>query len=313
MTEFGLVPTRHHLEFQNRVLIELCRRTAVEIIAVRQAIDQIKRISAAFSENRSGVIPCRVTLPIQSDTRDELQKVQIVPAVDRHVFNLLRRDGASSGRDRRLQQWKGRADFDRLVYRAYLQNKVVNQGAVECNLKIADEFCLKSVLRDFDRVCSWWKGSQTITAVWFCRSASLDHEFGAGHANFCASDRQALFVSYSSRDCGTSLRRQAGGEKKQRKHQTTKTYLPRATRPEPSGRARHDVFFLSPHKHPPVSAENECAIANPNLRSGGERPAQHTLRSNELRTICASLGAKGSNVNTNLAISQRNVYATHVA
>ena len=73
VAEFRLVSARHHLKFQNRVLIELRRRSPVEIIAVRQPVDEIQSVPTTFSQNRRRVITRWIALPIQRDAWNELQ------------------------------------------------------------------------------------------------------------------------------------------------------------------------------------------------------------------------------------------------
>src|ERR1041385_737598 len=116
MSEFGFIPPRHDLKFQNRVLIELSGRAAVEIIAIWQAVNEIQRIPATFSEDGSCVITCRVTLPVQRDAWNKLQEIEIISSVDRHIFDLLGGDGASGRGNRSVQKRNARAHFDRLTH-----------------------------------------------------------------------------------------------------------------------------------------------------------------------------------------------------
>src|ERR1044072_1288576 len=104
MSEFGVIFTPHDLKIQNRVLIELSGKGAVVMTSLWQAVNEIQRIPATFSEDGSCVITCRVTLPVQRDAWNKLQEIEIISSVDRHIFDLLGGDGASGRGNRSVQK-----------------------------------------------------------------------------------------------------------------------------------------------------------------------------------------------------------------
>src|SRR5690349_7821145 len=97
MAELRRITGGEHLEFENRVLVELRCRAAIDFVAIGHAIHKEHSIAAALSENRSGRVHLRVLLAIDGYPRYKLQQIQIVSSVDGHVGNLSRHDGVPRG------------------------------------------------------------------------------------------------------------------------------------------------------------------------------------------------------------------------
>src|SRR5687768_4131157 len=104
LSELGLITGRQNLKLRNCLLVELCGRPAVDGVLVRLSIDEKIVIAAALAQHRVGVVSRG--LPVDGDSRHELQEVQVVTPVDGQVLDLLRSDGRARGRRIRLQQWQ---------------------------------------------------------------------------------------------------------------------------------------------------------------------------------------------------------------
>src|SRR5882724_1347485 len=95
VTELGFVTCGYDLKFENGVLIELAGGSAIEIVTVGEAVDEKEGVATAFAEDWGRVVAAGIVLAIEGDAGNELEKVEIVAAVDGHFFDLSGRDGAS--------------------------------------------------------------------------------------------------------------------------------------------------------------------------------------------------------------------------
>ncbi len=92
MSEFRLVTRGQHLKFQNRVLVKRRRRPAVDPVVVGHAVNQINGVPASLPKHGHSVVRPFVHAPIDSNARNDLHQVEVVPAVQRQDRNLLRQD-----------------------------------------------------------------------------------------------------------------------------------------------------------------------------------------------------------------------------
>ena len=144
-------------------------------------------------------------MPVQRNARHQLQQVEIVPAINWHILDLLSGDGTSGGRNGRLQKGNNRTDFHGLIYGTDLQRDFIYQSSVERYLQVFEEFGLESVLRRLNRVSTRRKRGDAESAVCFRRGASLNPEFWARDVDLRACDCQSLLISNGAGDRGSRL------------------------------------------------------------------------------------------------------------
>ena len=64
VTKLRFISRRHHLKFQNRILIELRRRAAIEIVAIGHAVDEINCVSTTLTQDRCSIVSRGIILPV---------------------------------------------------------------------------------------------------------------------------------------------------------------------------------------------------------------------------------------------------------
>ena len=79
LSELGLITGRQNLKLRNCLLVKLCGRPAVDGVLIRLSIDEKIVIAASLAQHRVGVVA--TGLPVDGDSRHELQKVEIATPV----------------------------------------------------------------------------------------------------------------------------------------------------------------------------------------------------------------------------------------
>ena len=179
LPELRLVAARQHLELGNRFLIELLRRSAVDGVLVRLPVNQKIVVAAPLAQHRIGSVAIRIGLPVDGHAGHELQQVEVVPAVDRQLGDLARRDG----RARRGGRWieRRRAHGDGLLHAADLQRHVEGDDAVERHVE-RGRARRQARGRDGDRVGPGRQRRQAVDASRVGRGAALGGQRRADHA-----------------------------------------------------------------------------------------------------------------------------------
>ncbi len=129
--KLGLEAGGEHLEFLNRVLVELRRRSPTELVPVRQSINQKDGVAASLAQHRGGGIRPLVLLLVDGYPGDQLHQVEIVASVERHVHNLCREYGGAEVRGVRLQQRNAGLHSHLLLQLSHRHFNVEGQDAVQ--------------------------------------------------------------------------------------------------------------------------------------------------------------------------------------
>jgi len=221
VSEFRLVAASDNLKFKNRILVELRRRAAIEVVAVWQAVDQEEGIAAALAKNRGSVVAGRVGLTIQRHSWNELQKIQIVAAVDGHVFDLLRSDGAAGRGSRRFKEWCCGIDFHGLIQRPHLHGDVEIHSPIQRDFEVFEDFRLKAVLGGPNFINAGRQTRDAVTAVALGGGGAIHGQCSACRADLDAGNGKALLVLHGTLDRGSGLRRDSEPGKKHKESQAT--------------------------------------------------------------------------------------------
>src|SRR6185437_7434391 len=152
MAELGLITGGDHLKFCNSVLIELRRCAARQFVFIRKAIDKKTRVVSALAENGRGVVTVEISLTVDGDAWNQLKQVQIIPAVDGHVADILRKNRRTRGRRIRLEQRQIGGDFYDFIDSTAFKKNVERQRAVQRHVQILEGACGKPGVRNAERV-----------------------------------------------------------------------------------------------------------------------------------------------------------------
>jgi len=86
LSKLGLVAGRENLKLGNCLLVKLCGGPAVDSVLVRLSIDEKIVIAASLTQYPVRVIA--TGLPVDGDSRHELQEVEVVTPVNGQVLDL---------------------------------------------------------------------------------------------------------------------------------------------------------------------------------------------------------------------------------
>ena len=86
LSKLGLIAGRQNLKLGDCLLVKLCGRPAADGVFVRLSIDEEIVIAASLAKHRVGVVASG--LPVDGDSRHELQEVEVVSPIDGQVLDL---------------------------------------------------------------------------------------------------------------------------------------------------------------------------------------------------------------------------------
>src|SRR5216683_5102184 len=95
MSELCFVPRGQHLELEDRILIKRCGRSTINSVTVWHAINEKNGVSASLTKDGDSAVGSFVDSPVDRNTWNQLEQVEIVTPIDRHLLDLLRQDGGA--------------------------------------------------------------------------------------------------------------------------------------------------------------------------------------------------------------------------
>lgn len=134
VAKFGCITCGDYLEFRNSVLIELCGCATAQFVLVGKSINQESGVIRALPQHWCRGIAVGVGLAIDGHSRNELQQVKIISAVDRHVFDFLREDGCAVGGRRSFKKRNLRRYVNNFFNLANFKHHVERQRSIQRNL-----------------------------------------------------------------------------------------------------------------------------------------------------------------------------------